>query len=590
MKNPIRLLVLLCALALMSGFMSCTKYDTPASVAIDVLDSDSTDTEVVRKVLWVNIDGAVGSIVQQLTLEGTLPSLQTMLKHSKYTWLGQSDAREIIDEDDASSTAAIALSSGEGEDPLTWTSMLTGINSRLHNVKDESYTPDFPLDDNPVEQEVNYFPTVIEYLTDANATLQISCVTPWPNLNRYLGSANLVTTTESDEETLATLLSQLAEDDYDFIITSFKGALTSGVDGGFSIDNTTYTSALQAIDGYIGQLLSAIEVRESADYEDWLVIVSSNHGGTVDGGVGGTTDEDRDIFGLFYYSHYTEYEMQGEILEATLFDGDLLASVLDTMANYGLSNASLSLDFNLRMLPKEDGSYTGNNWDRILGKSGWGISRQRSTVVLRANADTNIEQSVTGANDSKWHSFYFGFGTVSDGSRQFYCAYDGTRLKSALTTGGVSGLDADSTYLYIGAGNLPTSYYVSSLRVYNTILDDAYVDANASRWDEIPASDASYSSLIGEWVLTSEHLEQDSIIVNTVAGMPDLHFNMKPTIDRLANTLPDKVKNGDLVMENTLIAPQIIYWLCDESAIDSVLEGYNFLSLYSTEEQWRDYE
>ena len=76
-------------------------------------------------------------------------------------------------------------------------------------------------------------------------------------------------------------------------------------------ENTSYLNALKLIDTGLGQLLATIEARKDAYYEDWLVCVTSNHGGTPDGHYGGNTDQERDIFGIFYYPHYTSYEMKG---------------------------------------------------------------------------------------------------------------------------------------------------------------------------------------------------------------------------------------------------------------------------------------
>ena len=49
-------LVLLCGL-----YASCTKYDTPESIAGGIEDTAASKKSVKRYVLWVNIDGAVGS-------------------------------------------------------------------------------------------------------------------------------------------------------------------------------------------------------------------------------------------------------------------------------------------------------------------------------------------------------------------------------------------------------------------------------------------------------------------------------------------------------------------------------------------------
>lgn len=259
-----------------------------------------------RYVLWLNIDGAVGSVVKQEVEKGTLPVMQKMLGHSKYVWTGVADDHALLTE---------GRESYDEEDPLTWATMLTGINSRMHRIKDYSYTPDFMIGD----AAVTYAKTLVQYVSDKEPNLLMSCVSPWPNLNRYVGAMQSVITTSSDEETLEVLQRQLEKGDNQLTLAAFKGVLEAGKSGGFVAENASYLNALKLVDTGLGRLLATIEAREDAYYEDWLVCVTSNHGGTPDGRYGGNTDPERDIFGIFYYPHYTSYEMKGEVFMQPVF-------------------------------------------------------------------------------------------------------------------------------------------------------------------------------------------------------------------------------------------------------------------------------
>ena len=75
-------------------------------------------------------------MVKQEVEKGTLPAMQKMLGHSKYVWTGVADDHALLTE---------GRESYDEEDPLTWATMLTGINSRMHRIKDYSYTPDFMI-------------------------------------------------------------------------------------------------------------------------------------------------------------------------------------------------------------------------------------------------------------------------------------------------------------------------------------------------------------------------------------------------------------------------------------------------------------
>mgnify|MGYP000211391568 CR=1 FL=1 len=62
---------------------ACTVYDTPADIAGGSSEVSKKDDGVVRYVLWVNIDGARGTVVKEEVEKGNLPVLKQMLAHSK---------------------------------------------------------------------------------------------------------------------------------------------------------------------------------------------------------------------------------------------------------------------------------------------------------------------------------------------------------------------------------------------------------------------------------------------------------------------------------------------------------------------------
>lgn len=574
-------LVLLCGL-----YASCTKYDTPESIAGGIEDTAASKKSVKRYVLWLNIDGAVGSVVKQEVEKGTLPVMQKMLGHSKYVWTGVADDHALLTE---------GRESYDEEDPLTWATMLTGMNSRMHRIKDYSYTPDFMIGD----AAVTYAKTLVQYVSDKEPNLLMSCISPWPNLNRYVGGMQSVITSSSDEETLEVLQRQLEKGDNQLTLAAFKGVLEAGKLGGFVAENASYLNALKLIDTGLGQLLAAIEAREDAYYEDWLVCVTSNHGGTPDGRYGGNTDPERDIFGIFYYPHYTSYEMKGEVFYAARFSASEWATAEDTTALYGIGNKKqLSIEMNMRNTPTEQQTYNGPNWTYLVGKGQWGMFRQRDVVKLRVTGNGTLEEGITACNDDRWHSLYLGMGPNSGAGRMFLVSYDGRRQKYEETS--AMGVEDDSTAVVIGRGNWAwddgydgntsstlSPYYVASLRLWDTQLEDVEVDELASLLD-VPADFSARTHLIGEWRFSPEELENDSVIPNRVEGMPDFVFKTPPVFVRMANTLPKKLASGDLAMENILIAPQVIYWLCGADAVGDELDGHCFLSSYMMEEQWRD--
>ena len=559
-------LVLLCGL-----YASCTKYDTPESIAGGIEDTAASKKSVKRYVLWVNIDGAVGSVVKREVERGALPVMQKMLEHSKYVWTGVADDHALLTE---------GREAYDEEDPLTWATMLTGINSRMHRIKDYSYTPDFMIGD----AAVTYAKTIVQYVSDKEPNLLMSCVSPWPNLNRYVGGMQSVITSSSDEETLEVLRGQLEKGNNQLTLAAFKGVLEAGKSGGFVSENTSYLNALKLIDTGLGQLLATIEARKDAYYEDWLETVSSNLGGTPDGHYGGNTDQERDIFVIFYYPHNTSYEMKGEIVWAAYFSKEDWAAAEDSTALYGIGpNRQLAVEINMRNIPTAQQSYHGNNWDRFVGKGKWGVFRQSEKVKIYIRGGNALEREINAFNDARWHSFYTGLGPMSSGGRMYIMSYDGQRMLYDETQN--MGVEDDSTALEVGHSGI--NFYAGTVRLWDTFLKDEEINEYMNYW-VLPDEVSQRGHLIGEWRFSPDELKSDSIIPNKVKGMPDMIFKKKPVFVKMANTLPGKRSSGDLAMENILIAPQVIYWLCGADAVSSELDGHCFLSSYMMEEQWRD--
>lgn len=587
MRHSVNNLILTMLAGACLFLQACTQYDTPLAIAVDKEEPTLSSSDIQRKVLWINMDGAVGEVVKNsMPQDGNIARL---LEKSKYSWTGLSEARTCEE---------------KNEDPVTWATMLTGVIPEKHHIIDDSYSAEFDIDpDNPTEKVI-YYPTILDYISTEDANLGILCVTPWTTLNkRYLNSATKTVTAANDEETKEVVLNSLNNDDYILTLLSFSRMLDAGRrgNGGFTSANTAYVDALSKIDGYIGEFLDAIEARKNAYYEDWLVVVTSNHGGDTDGHYGNMADATRNTFGIFYFSHYEPQEMKGESMYAALFNKEIQAIAYDTLAQYYAMGADkeFSLEFVMRNTPKKDGTYTGNNWDRIIGKDKWGLYRQRNNVVARIEAkdasDASLEASGNGFNDALWHSFVFSIGKMEGGARPFRMAYDGSVVMNKSISS--KGFENDSTVFTVG-GNLPSSHYIAEIRIWNKVLDDATLAANASLLN-IQESNPNYKDLTSYWKFASDRITNDTIVQNSISGMLDLNFirrttTTEPELDKgkrisileLPNTLPEKVKSGNVMMENTLVVPQILYWL--NIKVDSKVDGFTFLNIYKPSEEWRE--
>lgn len=86
-----------------------------------------------------------------------------------------------------------------------------------------------------------------------------------------------------------------AADCADFVFIIYEDTDSAGHDFGFSYNNPVYKKAFRTEDSYGYEVIRAIEARETYETEDWLIIVTSDHGG-VGTGHGGPSIQERMTF------------------------------------------------------------------------------------------------------------------------------------------------------------------------------------------------------------------------------------------------------------------------------------------------------
>lgn len=560
-----------CSFLGMLIFWGCTKYDTPPPIAGDI--PEEGDTGIKRRVLWVNMDGAVGQIVK----DHIPTNLERMLPHSKYTFDALADNRTTEQTD--------------AEDVTNWTTLLTGMDAGVHRVKDNSYIPDIVVDPAQPNQTVAYYPNVIDLIVESSPNARTLCVTPHRSLNEnMLGNAFRTITSGSDEQSRDVVLESIQNQDMSLTLVSFTGMLEAGKNGGFAASNASYINALQTIDGYIGELLDAIKGRENVENEDWLVVITSGHGGNANGSWGGISRQERNTLCIFYYDRYSTVEMKGTTMHAVYFDQNNSARLVDPDQLYSAGDGrALSVEALIRFEPGPTGDYGGSGWNAMIRKRSWSIHRQRSEIILRMEAGENGSQAVqtdfSTIRNSLWHSYQFGVEPISGTVKRLVMLYDGSIVQQGTTL--TPGFIEDKNDLQIGGTNIPTSYYISELRIWDKALEDnTFRDLNSQL--DIQPSHPEYEHLVGYWQFTPDALVNGNTFKNQIQGKPDLVFNREPRLVEFANTLPEPRRTGSLLMENIMVTPQILYWL--DAAAPANMNGFTFLDGFVNEEEWREME
>lgn len=541
--------------------VSCTKYDTPPYV--EEGSGTISRSSIKKYVLWINLEGAGGGDL----VKNAFPDdgiVKGLLPHSRYTWSG-------LESEHVDNTYVPTA-----EHAIACASMLTGNIPMRHGMSDDTYLSE-QIFDPDFDEAIKEYPGFFQYIVDYDKSIKTLAVTPWKKMNEeLLDKASRTVTTVSDEETLNTALQQINEENNRVIYLSFRSVLDAAKQGGWNSANGGYLDAIRMMDGYIGQLLEAVKARSEYYYEDWLVIITSNHGGTSDGQYGGSSIEERNLFGIFYYEHFSQSkEMNPGLVEDVLcFDKPFQGVVIDSITRtpdlkdiqtmrqiYSPDSldSGMTVEFIMAARPSASRSYVPGTQDgkTILQKGKWnlklthtyasalgsfygkndGTDSQRNSAFLNPmihtftstmklyNSESYINEEKVEESEDKWGNITPGYTKKTPkrkGKVAVYNYYDG-KAKTAKTTD--SDIDQEVAY-FIDNENLIINddmrnecRYILELRIWNKELTADEVKRYSSKL-KLTESDPLYNNLIGYWQFykgeNGQYLQDDSIVVNQI--------------------------------------------------------------------------
>ena len=237
------------------------------------------DTEPSRtpKVLLIGIDGVRPDVLAEVDT----PNLDGLIAEGAFT--------------DAARTGLPSVS-GPG-----WSSFLTGVWPAKHGVLDNEF------------ENKNYaeYPDLFTRIEGLHPDLETWVAADWlplvaPDHNGPVISDAVDTKhvlngyemgwAEADELTVRLAEEALAAGDPDAMFV-YLGNPDESSHQARSI-GSEYRSAIALADDHVGRLVAALGARASVEEEDWLILVSTDHGRTEQGGHGGDSPEERTIFYL----------------------------------------------------------------------------------------------------------------------------------------------------------------------------------------------------------------------------------------------------------------------------------------------------
>ena len=219
-----------------------------------------------KKILFIGLDGCRSDA---LNVADT-PNIDSLIENG------------LIIENALSSINGQATYSGPG-----WSSMITGVWYDKHGVSDNSF----------VGSNFNQFQPFNMLLDENEDDFHSASFIMWTPIHSeiFSGSMDYNENHPSYDSSVAQAAANyITTEELDILFLDFDHIDHAGHLYGFSPDILEYINTIEDIDGYIGLVLSAMEERTNYNNEEWLIIITSDHGGNISGH-GGQTIEERII-------------------------------------------------------------------------------------------------------------------------------------------------------------------------------------------------------------------------------------------------------------------------------------------------------
>tara|TARA_R110000868_G_scaffold131702_2_gene341907 strand:- start:5320 stop:6975 length:1656 start_codon:yes stop_codon:yes gene_type:complete len=435
-----------------------------------------------KKVLIIGIDGCRPDAIKA----ANTPNLDALMAGGTYSM----DARNT----------GITMS-GPG-----WSSMLTGVWQDKHKVVDNSFAgSDFA-------KYPHFFKRIEENKPD-NRTVSIS---QWHPINDEIANG-FADITRNSADTSADVknkaIAELGVEDLTALFVHFDDVDHAGHGSGFTPYNSNYITAIETVDAAIGDLVVALKNRPDYNKEDWMVIVSTDHGG-IGTSHGGDTDEERTIFMIVNGDNIPNKEISKTTSEVEVppanncldsdtelfFDSNGIISVPNNTAyNFGATQ-DFSIECRMRgKVPADVAIIAKKNWDSGL-LPGFVFSFKPGTKNFKVNVgdgSNRIDVEAGQITDDQWHTVSATFDR--DGLLNVYV--DGI-LKNSADMSSIGNIDNTFPFTIGADGNSAYNYngYISEVRVFDGLLETETIDAWQCK--VLDGTHPMVDNLKGHWKLT----------------------------------------------------------------------------------------
>lgn len=202
-------------------------------------------SEPIRKVLFVGWDG----VRTDALLAANTPCIDSLLLHSYYNW----------NTDRGDYTVSVP----------GWSTILHGVWPSKHGLTDNTFGAN----------QYSQFPDLFTLAKRLKPNLSVANLSNWDDFLRITENENYAQRYNTDMELKNDAIKVLNSCTPDIMTLHFDNPDVFGHDSGFSPTNQSYLDAITLSDAYLAEIMNVIKQREASLNEEWLVVISTDHGG-----------------------------------------------------------------------------------------------------------------------------------------------------------------------------------------------------------------------------------------------------------------------------------------------------------------------
>lgn len=423
-----------------------------------------------RKVLFIGIDGCRADVL----MGANTPAIDELLTHAVYSTDG---------------LCAYKTWSGNG-----WSSMLTGVWHTKHGVTDNTFSG----------ANFTNYPDFISRMETYNSALKtISCVHWGPINTTIIQNANIKNTYATDLEVKNGAVAALTTDNPDVLFVAFDDVDHSGHTYGFDSTISQYVSTIETTDSYVAAVVAAMKSRPNYANEDWLVVVTTDHGGNLAGHGGGTIEE-RTIFNIYSNPNFTTQQLSKSVVSnaATFNESRFVATSFAKPVNQTPFSFGTTQDFTIEFWVKAN-NYTGD--PALISNKNWGGGANPGFVISAQSGKFWKVNIGDGTDRLDIEGGYLQPGTW----HHLAVSFDRDGLMTAYEDGAVVGYEKMQNINSITSG-LPFVINQDGTTTYSLKFDGSYRDIRV--WNSVIPND-----VLVEWAtkpVTSGHPFYSQLLAN----------------------------------------------------------------------------